>query len=371
MNLPITKRHNEIEAAIAYPESERFMLAPVELEEPRENEVMVRLVATGICHTDLKVLHSGGLAPRPIVLGHEGAGIVEKIGGTVSKVKPGDHVVMSINSCGNCANCRQRQPSYCEELYPLNFGGSRPDGTTALSREGERLFGNFFGQSSFATYCICTERNVVPVPKDLPLETLAPLGCGVQTGAGSILNVLKPQSGSSIAVAGTGPVGLSAIMAAKLSGVTTIVAVDTRDSRLDMARQLGATRTVNSAGGDLAAAIREAAGPTDFALDTTGNVDVVNGLVAALRPRGICGIVSNARSATPVNFQPLIFGGRSITGIAQGGADPDTFIPRMIALHREGKFPFDRLITRYPFHELNKACDDAMSGDVLKPVVIF
>ena len=360
-----------IEAAIAYPESERFLLAPAELEEPRENEVMVRLVATGICHTDLKMLHTHGTVPRPIVLGHEGAGVVEKVGSGVTKVKPGDHVVMSINSCGHCGNCEKRMPSYCEELYPRNFGGSRPDGTTALSREGERLYGNFFGQSSFATYCIATERNVIPVPDDLPLETLAPLGCGVQTGAGAILNVLKPGPGSSIAVAGTGPVGLSAIMAAKLSGVTTIVAVDTRDSRLEMALELGATHAVNPVGKDLTAAIRAACGTTDLALDTTGNVDVVNGLVAALIPRGICGVVSNGRSATPIDFQPLIFGGRSITGIAQGGADPDTFIPHMIALHREGRFPFDRMITRYPFRELNKACDDAMSGEVLKPVVVF
>lgn len=360
-----------IEAAIAYLETARFVLAPAELEEPRETEVMVRLVATGICHTDLKMLHTEGAVPRPIVLGHEGAGIVEKVGMSVTKVKPGDHVVMSINSCGYCRNCRQSMPSYCEELFSRNFGGTRPDGTTPLSCGGERLYGNFFGQSSFATYCIATERNVIPVPSDLPLETLAPLGCGVQTGAGAVLNVLKPQAGSSIAVAGTGPVGVSAIMAAKLSGVTTIVAVDTRDSRLELARELGATHAVNPVGQDLTAAIRAASGPTDFALDTTGNVDVVNGLVEALNPRGTCGVVSNGRSTTPINFQSLIFGGRSITGIAQGGADPDTFIPRMIALHRDGKFPFDRMITRYAFRDLNKACDDAMSGTVLKPVVIF
>ncbi|MBS7700459.1 MULTISPECIES: NAD(P)-dependent alcohol dehydrogenase [unclassified Chelatococcus] len=360
-----------IEAAIAYPETERFVLASVELEEPRETEVMVRLVATGICHTDLKMLHTPGTVPRPIVLGHEGAGIVAKVGSGVTKVKPGDHVVMSINSCGHCGNCRQSMPSYCEDLFARNFSGTRPDGTTALAREGEHLYSHFFGQSSLATYCIATERNVIPVPHDLPLETLAPLGCGIQTGAGAILNVLKPQPGSSIAIAGTGPVGLSAIMAAKLSGATTIVAVDTRDSRLEMAREMGATHAVNPVGQDLTAAIRAASGPTDWALDTTGNVDVVNGLVAALNPRGTCGVVSNGRSATPINFHPLIFGGRSITGIAQGGADPESFIPRMIALHREGKFPFDRMITRYAFRDLNKACDDAMSGEVLKPVVIF
>ena len=197
-----------IRAAVVRESSHPFTIEEVDIDTPRADEVLVRNVATGICHTDIAVRDH----PRatPLVLGHEGAGIVVEVGERVTKVKPGDHVVLNFLSCGQCTSCVRGHPYYCHSLSSLNFGGTRPDGSSPLTQNGDIVFGSFFGQSSFATHSIAFERNVVKVSKDDPLELLGPLGCGVQTGAGAVINALHPRAGSSIAVFGSGSVGLSA-----------------------------------------------------------------------------------------------------------------------------------------------------------------
>jgi aryl-alcohol dehydrogenase len=310
--------------------------------------------------------------PQPIVLGHEGAGIVEKVGGGVSEVVPGDHVVMSYNSCGHCPSCRDDEASYCHDFFGHNFAGVRADGTSALSKGKERIHGNFFGQSSFASYALCHPRNVVKVRKDVPLEILGPLACGVQTGAGAVINALKVGVGDSIAVFGAGSVGLSAVMAARVVGATTIVAVDVNKDRLRLARKLGATHVVNGAKRDVAAqVVGITGGGATFTFDTTGLPNVVRTAVDSLAPRGTCGIVGASPLGTEVTLDLMFMmaSGRKFRGIVEGDATPQVFIPILIDLYTQGRFPFDKLMTFYPLERINDAIHDSETGKVVKPIL--
>lgn len=238
----------QIQAAVLHAPQSALSIETLTLEAPREDEIRVRLVASGVCHTDISMMGRPFPVQKPIVLGHEGAGIVESVGRSVTKVKPGDRVVMSYNFCGECPSCHDHATSYCHDFAGTNFVGLRKDGSTALSIGSQEVRHNFFGQSSFATHCLCTEKNVVKVPdavSETSFEMMGPLGCGIQTGAGAIINVLKPQLGQSLVVFGTGAVGLAAVMAARAIGVGTLIAVDKVPQRLQLAKELGATHTIN------------------------------------------------------------------------------------------------------------------------------
>ncbi|WP_027681654.1 NAD(P)-dependent alcohol dehydrogenase [Rhizobium leguminosarum] len=362
----------QIKAAIARAQGADLSLETIEIEEPRDNEILVKVVATGVCHTDI-VARDGMLpTPLPVVLGHEGAGVVEKVSRSVSKVKAGDKVVMTFNSCGHCPSCRDHHISYCHEFFPRNFFAARVDGSSALSAGAERIHGNFFGQSSFATHAICHEVNVVKVPDSAPLELLGPLACGIQTGAGAVMNALKVSAGKSFAVFGSGSVGLSALMAAKVVGATTIIAVDMNDERLAMARELSATHTINAGKVDATVEIMAITGyGLNFALDTTGISGVIRGAVMALAPMGTCGILGASAMGTEINLDEvhLMSGGRRLMGIVEGESHPDTFIPMLVELHAQGRFPFDKLVKFYDFDEINQAIHDSESGRTIKPIV--
>lgn len=362
----------QIKAAIARAKGAELSLETIDIEEPRENEILVKVVATGVCHTDIVVRDGMLPTPLPVVLGHEGAGVVEKVGRAVSKVKPGDKVVMTFNSCGRCPSCQDHHVSYCHEFFPRNFFAARTDGTSALSAGGEPIHGNFFGQSSFATHAICHEVNVVQVPDAAPLELLGPLACGIQTGAGAVMNALKVSAGKSFAVFGTGSVGLSALMAAKIVGSTIVIAVDRNDERLEMARELGATHTINPAKVDATAEIIGITGyGVNFALDTTGISNVIRSAVMALAPMGACGILGASAMGSEINLDEVHFmsGGRRLMGIVEGESNPDTFIPMLAELHAQGRFPFDKLVKFYSFDEINRAIEDSESGRTIKPIV--
>jgi aryl-alcohol dehydrogenase len=256
------KFHGKVLAAVVREKRAPFLFEELDMEvRPRANEVLVRVIATGICQTDVHIKNQEYPVPLPVVLGHEGAGIVEQVGDGVGTVQPGDHVALSYQACGTCPSCRTGHYPYCYYGYEANFGGARLDGTNALSKENsagkEVIHGHFFGQSSFATYALATEQNVVKVPKDVPLELLGPLGCGLQTGAGAVLNSLKVPAGSSVVILGTGTVGLAAIMAARIAGAGSIIAVDVSPQRLQLASELGATHTINGKEEDAAKRIRE------------------------------------------------------------------------------------------------------------------
>ncbi|MGQ9425564.1 NAD(P)-dependent alcohol dehydrogenase [Gilvimarinus sp. F26214L] len=351
---------------------------PMELEqithkELRPGEVLVRVVATGMCHTDMVARDQVFPVPHPIVLGHEGAGVVEAVGDQVRKVKVGDHVVLSFLPCGHCRSCLEGAPASCENFNDCNFSGAREDGSHALcDASGADLNDRFFGQSSFARYAVADARNTVPVRADAPLELLGPLGCGIQTGAGAVLNALGVQAGTSFGAFGAGAVGLSAVMAAKVAGATTIIAVDVVPSRLEMAEELGATHVINSRDEDPVAAIRKITGKgLDYALDATGIVQVIRGAVDALRPRGLCGIVGASAPGTLLELDVTDFMQKCkrLRGIVEGDSVADVFIPRLIDLYMQGRFPFDKLIRIYPFDQINQAAEDSARGETIKPVI--
>jgi aryl-alcohol dehydrogenase len=352
-----------------------FTLSDVELDEPGPHEVVVRMVATGLCHTDLGVASGGLPFPLPGVLGHEGAGVVEAVGSAVTGVAPGDHVVLSFTSCGECRNCRGGHPAYCATWLPLNLiGGRRADGSSTISRDGTELGGHFFGQSSFAERALVDERSLVKVDPDVPLTAIAPLGCGVQTGVGAVWNVLKPVTGSTVVVLGAGAVGLSAVMAAALTPATNIVAVDRVGERLSLARELGATHTVNAAEADLGEALAEITGGqgADGIVETTGNVGVLRQGVDALAARGTLVVVGAPAFGTEVALDVNgLLGGKQVVGLTLGDAETQTFIPALVRLVKEGRLPLHRLISTYPFTDIDQAVRDMGAGKAIKPVLTF
>ncbi len=362
----------KVKAAVIFETGGDFQIEELELDEPRDDEVLVRVVASGICHTDLGARAGHLPIPEPpSVFGHEGAGIVEKVGARVTKVKPGDHVVLSWDYCGTCSACKAGKVLYCLNFFLHNFHGARPDGSVTFHKDGQAVHGSFFCQSSFANFALASERNVVKVPEDVPLEVLAPMGCGVITGAGAVINSLRAGPGDSIAVFGAGTVGMSAILAAVVCGCTTIIAVDVNPERLAMARELGATHTVNAAAENPVEAIREiTGGGAQFTLECVGNPKVLRQAVDSLPRLGVCGLIGVVPPGTEVALDmDLLMNGRAVRGILGGDAIPDLFIPRLVELYRQGRFPFDRLITYYPFEEINRAVHDMETGRVIKPVL--
>ncbi|MFN3233328.1 MAG: NAD(P)-dependent alcohol dehydrogenase [Alphaproteobacteria bacterium] len=360
----------KIKAAIAHGPGKPFTLEDVDLDAPRNDEILVKLVATGLCHTDI-VLRDAALG-LPAVLGHEGAGIVEAVGSGVTKVAPGDHVVLSYGACGTCPSCENEAPFYCHDFIQQNIGGFRPDGSPTITQEGQPLFAHFFTQSSFATHALTTEANTVKVRKDAPLELLGPLGCGIQTGAGSVMNGLEPLPDEAIAIFGVGSVGLAAIMAAKLIGCRPIIAVDLMESRLDTAREMGATHTINAGNTDVVAEIMEITGAGAlYSLECTGSAAVFKQAVDCLAPRGTCGLVGvpapGAEGA--VDMGAVLNKGLRVIGLIEGESIVDDFIPHLLDLHMDGMFPFDKLVSFYDLEEINQADADNASGKIVKAIL--
>jgi aryl-alcohol dehydrogenase len=363
----------EITGAVVRQKGGPFVVEKLTLDDCRPEEVLVKVVATGMCHTDMVARDQLYDVPLPIVLGHEGAGMVEAVGSSVKKVAVGDHVVLTYMWCGHCKPCLRGDLTYCENFYPLNFGGAREDGSTATHEAGGgSVHDHFFGQSSFGTFALVHERNVIRVPRDAPLELLGPLGCGIQTGAGAVMNALKVTPGSSFATFGGGAVGLSAIMAARVAGGTTIVAADVVPSRLELAKELGATHTVNSRETDAVAAVREITrGGADFTLESSGRPAVLRQAIDALAIGGTCGIVGAPALGTEASFDVngVMTAGKRIIGIIEGESKPDLFIPALVELYMQGRFPFDKLVKFYTLDQINQAAGDSEKGVTIKPIV--
>ena len=361
-------------AAVMRQHAKPLTIETLTLEPPRADEVLVRMVAAGVCHTDIAMRDERPDFPTPSILGHEGAGVVEQVGAGVHKVKRGDHVVLSLMSCGRCRFCQRGEPSYCDKQWALNFTCTREDGTLSAHGDEGGVRNHFFGQSSFATYSLANERNVVKVPKSAPLRLLGPLGCGVQTGAGAVMNSLKVKAGESFACFGAGSVGLAAIMAARLVGAAPIIAVDVVDERLRMAKRLGATNVINAKERDPLPAIAKITSGSglDYSLETSGLAAVFDQAVSALGMRGTCAFVTaGVEPERTFDGRAFMARGKRIMGILEGDAVPDVFIPYLLGIHRQGRFPFDKLITFYPLRQINRAFADSRSGKAIKPVVVF
>lgn len=360
----------EMKAAVLRASDKPYTIEDVTLDEPRPGELLVRVVACGMCHTDMLPRNPElGAALLPAILGHEGSGVVEKVGSGVTAVRPGDHVLLSFASCGACPSCLSGSPSYCQEFEARNFSGRNLDGTTGVrGADGHPILNRWFGQSSFAEYAVTTERNVVVVDPGLPLELLGPLGCGLQTGAGAVLNEMRLAPGQSIAVFGAGAVGLSAVMAAKLAGAGEIVVVDLQQSRLDLALELGATRVVLGDKGDIVDEVRGADRGFDFSFETTAVTGVISAAVAVLARPGTAVLVGAGSGMLSV--APLDLAGKKVTYVLEGSVVPQTFLPRLISFWQQGRFPFDKLIRTYPLTDINAAEADSLSGKTIKPVLV-
>lgn len=364
----------KIQAAVVRERGGPFEIEELCLGELRSDEVTVRLVASGICHTDLLARDGNFGIPYPCVLGHEGAGIVTNTGSSVRHVKAGDRVLLSGSHCGDCDECLAGRAVYCPRAAEFGMVGHRPDGSTTLSAaDGQSVAGCFVGQSSIATYAIARSANVVKVPDGISLHVVAPLACGVTTGAGTVLDVLRPTAGSTITVYGAGSVGLSAVMAAKIAACSRVIAVDVHDDRLKLAASLGATDLINARAVDPVEEIRRITGVgTDFAVEATGVESVGPQAVESTTPTGttaLVGVPSAAADFTIPWFS--LIGGRTVRGVVLGGTSPRLFIPRAIDLYRRGIFPIDKLVTEYGFADIGRAVTDMESGQAVKPVLIM
>jgi len=361
-----------ITAAVVNARSSPFVIDQLELSDPRDDELLVEVTASGMCATDLHGRDGYYDMPYPAVFGHEGAGTVRAVGRGVSKFKPGDHVLMAYPWCGECPNCRAQLQTYCMRSGPLKHGGTRADGTTLHAKNGKPVYGAFFQQSSFANYAIANERFAVKLRNDAPLDVVCALACGGQTGAGAVLNVLQPKAGESFAVFGAGTVGLSGLMAAKIAGCDPIIAVDVHESRLKLARELGATHVINRSGrAEVVSDIRKITGHgVRSSLETSAVSSVLREAIEALMPAGTCILLGSARKGTEASFEmPFLQNGRVVRGVIQGDSVPKQFIPVLTDHMMAGRFPVERLITNYELADINRAATDSGSGKAIKPVI--
>ncbi|MFE7746428.1 NAD(P)-dependent alcohol dehydrogenase [Nocardia sp. NPDC057455] len=351
--------------------AEPFTVEAVDIDDPRADEILVRVQATGICHTDL-VSRAAGAADRPVLLGHEGAGIVEAVGASVTGVLPGDRVVLTFRHCGTCRNCRAGRPAYCVRAARLNQFGARADRSFRVTIAGKPVQDGFFGQSSFAAYALTTADNTVVVDTQVDAAILAPLGCGFLTGAGAVLNVLRPDRDARVAVYGAGAVGMAGVLAAVACEVAELVVVEPSPFRRALALELGATAALDPAADDIVPEIRKLTdGGATHALDTTGSSRVLATAAAGAALGGSVVAVGLGTGIPEIDLRDIVLGGKTIRGCLEGDAVPATFIPQLLDLHAAGRFPIDRLVTTYPHTDINAALAQQRDGKVVKPVLTW
>lgn len=361
----------KIKAAVCHELNGKMIIEELDLAPPQANEVLIEVVAAGICHTDASGQNGTLPAPFPIVFGHEGSGIVKEVGPGVLSIKPGDHVVAAFPYCGSCYHCCYGMPGECDHAMEGNFGGFMLDGTTRLSKDGKPIH-MFFCQSSFATYAVVNEKSVVKVDDDVDLAMLGPLGCGLITGSATVMECLKPRVGSSIAVYGCGGVGCSAIMGAKAVGCNTIIAVDINEERLKVAKDLGATHTINGKKDDIIEAVKTITNGhgTDYAIEATGNTKVAGQGLQSVAPGGEMYLIAAGYEKMELDINTEIFMNyRTLRGVIEGATHPKYFIPKLVELYKSGHFPFDKLIKFYDFEYINQAFQDSAEGRTIKPVL--
>ncbi|MBU2703334.1 aryl-alcohol dehydrogenase [Sporomusaceae bacterium BoRhaA] len=360
----------KIEAAVVFEKGQLFQIKELQLDAPKLNEVLVKVIACGVCHTDEVARQQIIPVFLPAVFGHEGCGVIESVGPGVTNFKKGDRVGLSYGYCGTCEACRSGHPYGCEENRHLNFSGRQFDGTKRIHYNGKEV-SSFFGQGVFATYAVVHVNNLILVPDGVDLAMVGPMGCGIQTGAGAVLNYLKPDPASSIIITGCGPVGLSAVMAAKIAGCTTIIACDIVDSRLEMAKELGATHTINSK--NVESVVDEVKkltrSGTNYAIDCTGIGTCLRQSLNCTRSLGTCVVLGATQELTIHVENELMGAGKKLVGLVEGCSIPQIFIPKLLEYYKNNKFPFDKLITYYDFKDINQAFEDTHKGKVIKAIL--
>ncbi|PIE57514.1 MAG: aryl-alcohol dehydrogenase [Desulfobulbus propionicus] len=365
----------EIKAAVVNGVNEDYQIERVYLDQPNSNEILVKIVASGICHSDEAFRLGDAAYNLPAIFGHEGAGIVEEVGDAVKTVQAGDHVVLSHSFCGHCYNCLHGKPASCSDWPALNVVGRRGDGTAVFYKEDKTTpISNFLGQSSFATYTVVDESNIIKVDKSIDLRIVGPLGCGFLTGSGTVLNGFNPPVGSTITVFGTGTVGLGAMMASCISSFPIVIAVDIHDHRLEISKKMGSTHTINSLKVDVVEEIKKITNGlgTDYVIDTTGVSEVMKAALEVTAQGGVYAPVAVTNKEFSISpFIDLVVGTKTIKGVLMGDAVPQTFIPQLIGFHNRNKFPFDQVIKQFDFEQINEAANASNSGEVIKPVIII
>ena len=363
-----------MKAAVFYRPKEPLVLEEIELLEPQRKEVLVRIEASGVCHSDLHFIDGLLPHPAPAVLGHEGAGIVEKVGADVDYVQPGDHVILCfIPSCGQCPYCIVGRPNLCTRGNRAAVRGTLMDGTTRLRKDGQPVY-HMSCTACFAQRAVLPESGVVKVREDAPLDKVSLIGCGVMTGVGAVINTAKVQAGSAVAVIGCGGVGLNVIQGAALAGAAKIIAVDISDFKLELAQQFGATHVINSSTEDPVAAIgRISPGGADYTFEVIGRTDTIRQAYDAVRRGGMAVVVGLAPLGAEVSIPAGTFlQEKVLTGSAYGGTRPRLDMPKLVDLYMVGKLKLDELISRvYPLEGINDAFQAMRNGEVARSIIRF
>ena len=361
----------KINAAVVYEKNGPFVIKEVDLAEPKGNELIVKIAGCGVCHTD-EVVRAGMFdIPFPVILGHEGSGIVEKIGPNVKNLKPGDAVILAPYSCGKCEYCLSGHPAECIHMYSGNFLGHYSDGKTRHIDSDGSSISSLFCQSAFASHAITNERNAIKIDATgIDLAILGPLSCGIQPGAGAVLNIIKPEPGTSFAVFGCGAVGLAAVMAAKLAGCTVVIGIDVNNGRLETAKELGCTHVINGKDiTDLTAEIMGISGGINSALDTTGIPAIINAGIDALKPFGAMAFCAAMKQKTFEVSLSIRTDSKKLIGVTEGDSNYPLFLPKLLEYYKGGVLPFDKLTKYYRIDEIEKAFEDALSGETIKPII--
>ncbi len=365
----------QVQAAVLWEPGRPVEILDVELAPPQKGEALVRIAACGVCASDLHVVDGDIPEPLPIVLGHEAAGVVVDTGPGVGRVRPGDHVVLAlVPSCGECETCRRGRPNFCEQGAQMAATGTLADGTSRLSVDAEALH-HFNSVSSFAQYAVVPESVAVPIRQDVALDVAALFGCAVLTGWGAVTRTAAIEPGSSVAVWGCGGVGLATIQAARLAGAATIVAVDTRAEKLDLAARLGATATVEARpSADTARRVRHATGGgADYAFEAIGRAETIREAWEALRPGGTAVVVGLPPKGSSLTIDTWGFiNEKTLKGCFLGSAKIDEDVPRLVDLYAAGDLHLDELVTdRIPLADLPAALERLRAGDAVRQLVVF
>ena len=360
-------------AAVLYEIKKPLVIEEVELLEPGPHEVQVRWAANGVCHSDLHVMTGDSPHPLPVVLGHEAAGVVEKVGPSVESVKPGDHVCSSyIPSCGRCWYCIGGQPTMCAlRDKPRWF---MLDGTPRFRKDGQGLH-HYLQVAGYATHSVLPEESVIPIRKDAPLDVVCLVSCGVLAGAGPVFNRAKVPPGASVAVWGCGGVGLNTIQAARMVGAAKIIAVDVMKQKLDWAQEFGATHAVDASKGDPVAQVQQISGTggVDYAFEVVGTQKTVEQAFLSTHRGGMAVVVGVCPAGTRLAIDPLmLLQQRTLTGTSFGGGHQRTDVPMLIDLFMAGQYKLQELISRrLPLSDLNYAYDLLLQGEVKRSVIVY
>ena len=362
-----------MKAAVLYEKFQPLVIEDLDLEGPKEHEVLVKLTASGVCHSDLHYMKGDREHPMPVVLGHEGAGIVEEIGSGVTYAQPGDHVVLSfVPTCGRCSYCVKGKQNLCEARYQLR--GNMLDGTTRL-RNGSQKVHHFNGLSTFGEYAVVPEDSLVKIREDAPLDRMALIGCGVATGVGAVINTAKVKPGSSVVIIGAGGVGLNVIQGAVLAGAEAIIAVDIYGNKLENALQFGATHMVDASGEDVLERVKDITRGemADYAFEVIGSTDAINQALATTKRGGTTVVVGVTPTGAELKIDPdFLHLDRILMGCTYGSCYPRADMPMLIDLYMARRLKLDELVSAtLKLDDINSAFEALDQGEVARTIIRY